>query len=151
LRNKDFCGHLNYVSQDNCQYDGGDNNEPMQTGEWNTSGIDIIGDIASIPEADGSFDVIMCTEVFEYLPYPIPAIKEFQRLLKKDGMLIITAPFCSLTYFAPYHFSTSFNCHFYEHHLNHSSLNWLKRRLMETISNILLRKFGDLTILQKLI
>ena len=85
LRNKDFCGHLNYVSQDNCQYDGGDNNEPMQTGEWNTSGIDIIGDIASIPEADGPFDVIMCTEVFEYLPYPIPAIKEFQRLLKKMG------------------------------------------------------------------
>ena len=34
-------------------------------------------------------------------------------------MLIITVPFCSLTHFAPYHFSTGFNRHFYEHHLNH--------------------------------
>ena len=39
-------------------------------------------------------------------------------MLKKDGILIITAPFCSLTHFAPYHFNTGFNSYFYTHHLN---------------------------------
>jgi len=29
----------------------------------------------------------------------------------------MTAPFCSLTHFAPYHFSTGFNKYFYSHHL----------------------------------
>ena len=31
--------------------------------------------------------------------------------------MILTAPFCSLTHFAPYHFSTGFNRFFYTHHL----------------------------------
>ena len=56
----------------------------------------------------------MCTEVFEHIPDPIGAIKEFSRLLRPDGLLIVTAPFCSLTHFAPFHFYTGFNRFFYE-------------------------------------
>jgi len=119
LRNKKLCTHLNYVSQDFCQYDGKGDNAGLQTKSWDTLKIDIIGDITNIPEKDGAFDVILCSEVFEHLPNPIDAIKEFQRLLKKDGILIITAPFCSLTHFSPYHFSTGFNRYFYEHHLKY--------------------------------
>ena len=63
LRNKSFCKHLNYVSQDACQYDGGEDDEPMQTGEWDTSAIDIVGDIVDIPEGNESFDVVLCTKV----------------------------------------------------------------------------------------
>jgi hypothetical protein len=32
-------------------------------------------------------------------------------------MMILTAPFWSLTHQAPYHFATGFNRYFYEHHL----------------------------------
>ena len=117
LANKEFCGHLDYVSQDFCQYEGTGDNKGLQTGSWNTKKIDIIGDITNIPEADESFDVILCTEVFEHLPDPVKALEEFQRLLKKGGMLIVTAPFCSLTHFAPYHYSSGFNLYFYEYHL----------------------------------
>lgn len=59
----------------------------------------------------------MCIEVFEHIPDPISAIKEFSRLLKPGGYLVITAPFCSSTHFAPYHFYTGFNRYFYEKHL----------------------------------
>jgi len=59
----------------------------------------------------------MCIEVFEHLPEPILAIKEFSRLLKPDGHLILTAPFCSLTHMAPYHFYSGYNRYFYEKHL----------------------------------
>ena len=86
-------------------------------GKWDNSNLDIISDITKIPEPDASFDVILCTEVFEHLPDPISAIKEFSRLLKRGGKLIVTAPFCSLTHFAPYHFYTGFNRYFYEKHL----------------------------------
>jgi len=117
LQYKKFCSHLNYVSQDFAQYNGIGNNIGIQMQTWDNSKLDIISDITKIPEADNSFDAIMCIEVFEHIPTPIEAIKEFARLLKKGGTLIITAPFCSLTHFAPYHFYSGFNKYFYEKHL----------------------------------
>ena len=117
LRFKPFCSHLEYVSQDFAQYDGKGNGSGLQVGEWNCSRLDIVSDITDIPEPDESFDAIMCIEVFEHLPDPIKAIKEFARLLCKGGQLIITAPFWSMTHFAPCHFQSGFNRYYYEHHL----------------------------------
>lgn len=117
LKYKSLCLHLNYVSQDFAQYDGKGDNKGLQTGSWDQSKLDIISDITSIPEPNESFDAIMCIEVFEHLPEPIEAIKEFSRLLKPGGHLILTAPFCSLTHFAPYHFYSGFNRYFYQEHL----------------------------------
>ncbi|MBM2840618.1 MAG: methyltransferase protein [Bacteroidetes bacterium] len=114
---REFCAHLHYVSQDFGEYDPRKNASSLQMPSWDYGKLDYICDIASIPEADASFDAIMCTEVFEHLPDPLPALKEFSRLLKDGGTLILTAPFCSLTHFAPFHFSTGFNRYWYEHHL----------------------------------
>ena len=119
---KKYCSHLDYVAQDFGQYDGSGDNSALQTGSWDQSKLDIISDITSIPELDNSFDAILCTEVFEHLPDPLAAIAEFSRLLKRGGKLIITAPFCSLTHFAPYHFASGFNRYFYETHLPSNGL-----------------------------
>jgi ubiquinone/menaquinone biosynthesis C-methylase UbiE len=114
---KRFCGHLQYVAQDFAQYDGRGDGIGLQTGVWDQRGLDIVSDITSIPEPDQSFDAIMCTEVFEHIPHPVAALAEFGRLLKPGGYLVITAPFCSLTHFAPYHYYTGFSRYFYEHFL----------------------------------
>jgi ubiquinone/menaquinone biosynthesis C-methylase UbiE len=114
---KIFCTRLDYVSQDFAQYDGKGDGAGLQTEKWDQSELDIISDITTIPESDSSFDAIMCIEVFEHLPEPLKAIREFARLLKPDGHLILTAPFCSLTHFAPYHFYTGYNRYFYMTHL----------------------------------
>lgn len=117
LQYKKYCTHLNYVAQDFGQYDGQGDNSGLQMQKWDQSKLDIVSDICSIPEPDASFDAIMCIEVFEHLPNPVAAIKEFKRLLRSGGYLVITAPFCSLTHFAPYHFSTGFNRYFYQKNL----------------------------------
>ena len=117
LAQSKYCTHLNYVSQDFGQYNGSGDSKGLQTKKWDNTKLDIISDITKIPEPDSSFDAIMCVEVFEHLPDPISAIKEFSRLLKTNGSLVLTAPFCSLTHFAPYHFYTGFNRYFYEKHL----------------------------------
>ena len=113
-RYKPYCSHLDYVSQDFNQYTGTGDGKGIQTGKWDTSRIDIVSDITNIPEPDASFDVILCTEVFEHIFSPSDAVREFSRLLVKGGKLILTAPFCSLTHFAPYHFATGFNRYWYE-------------------------------------
>jgi SAM-dependent methyltransferase len=116
LQYKKFCEHLEYVSQDFCQYEGSGDGRGLQMGGWDTSKIDIVCDITNIPEKDSSFDAILCTEVFEHIPEPLVALKEFSRLLKPGGKLILTAPFGSLVHFAPYHFNTGFSKYWYEHH-----------------------------------
>jgi SAM-dependent methyltransferase len=117
LRNKPLCAHLVYVSQDVCQYEGTGDAQGLQTGTWDTSKIDLVCDIVNIPEPEASFDVILCSEVFEHLADALTALNEFARLLKPGGKLILTAPFSSLVHFAPYHYATGFSRYWYEYHL----------------------------------
>jgi ubiquinone/menaquinone biosynthesis C-methylase UbiE len=88
--------------------------------------LDIISDITKIPVKKSSFDAIMCTKVFEHIINPELAVKEFSRIIKKNGYLLITAPFCSLTHFAPYHFSTGFNKYYYQEVLSKNGFKILE-------------------------
>jgi ubiquinone/menaquinone biosynthesis C-methylase UbiE len=45
-----------------------------------------------IPQADGVFDIVICQEGIEHLPNPFHALGEMNRVLKKNGLLIITTP-----------------------------------------------------------
>lgn len=126
-KHEEFCSHLKYVSQDFCEYDGKGNEVGLQRGKKEAIDIDIISDITSIPEPDSSFDIILCTGVFEHIPDPIAAIKEFNRLLCSGGFLILTAPFCSLTHYAPYHYYSGFNRYFYEKFLPENDFKILSK------------------------
>lgn len=125
-RYRKFCEHLDYVSQDFGEYDGQGDCGGLQTGEFDYGRLDIVSDISSIPQPDSSFDALMCVEVLEHLPYPDRAIKEFSRLVKPNGHLILTAPFCSLTHFSPYHFVTGFNKYWYERHLTENGFKIIR-------------------------
>lgn len=120
LKNRQHCRHLDYVSQDFCQYQGergGAPEEGLQSKSWNTSRIDLVSDITSIPASDASFDAILCSEVLEHVPEPTHALDEFARLLKPGGILILTAPFASNVHMAPYHYCSGFSKYWYEYHL----------------------------------
>ena len=117
LRNKHLCNHLNYLSQDVCEYEGVGDSQGLQMGRWDTSQIDLVCDIVNIPKPDDCLDAILCSEVLEHLPDALKALDEFTRLLRPGGKLILTAPFASLVHFAPYHYSTGFSRYWYEHHL----------------------------------
>lgn len=52
----------------------------------------IPGDAESIPFADNTFDVVICTEVIEHLLDPQKTISEFYRVLKPNGTLLLSTP-----------------------------------------------------------
>jgi ubiquinone/menaquinone biosynthesis C-methylase UbiE len=116
LKNRKYCTHLDYVSQDFGQYKGS-KKDGLHNKKWDTSEIDIVSDICKIPQADASFDAILCSEVLEHVPDPIKVLDEFHRLLKLGGKLIITAPFSSNVHMAPYYYYSGFSKYWYEHHL----------------------------------
>lgn len=114
---KAYCSHLKYIAQDFGQYVPGEISTGIQRTEWDYTGIDITCDIIDIPLDNKSVDVILCTEVFEHLKNPILALKEFSRVLRVNGTLILTAPFCCLTHMAPYFYYNGFSEYWYKEHL----------------------------------
>lgn len=60
---------------------------------------DIIADVRNLPFKEKSFDVVLCAEVLEHIPYQnfSKALKEIYRVTSNSA--IITLPHFSLTYF----------------------------------------------------
>jgi ubiquinone/menaquinone biosynthesis C-methylase UbiE len=55
--------------------------------------IDVVGDVLKTSFPEGSFDTIISTQVLEHVEKPWMMVKEIKRILKKDGICILTAPF----------------------------------------------------------
>jgi len=60
--------------------------------------IDVVGNALNAPFKDETFDTVISTQVLEHIEKPWIMIGEIYRILKKDGICILTAPFL-----APYH------------------------------------------------
>lgn len=46
----------------------------------------------ALPFRDGQFDLVICTQVLEYLPEPARALEEIRRVLRTGGSALISAP-----------------------------------------------------------
>lgn len=58
----------------------------------NGKDVEIIGDVCHLPFRENMADVIICTDVLEHVLNTEKAIMEMNRVLKKDGYLILTSP-----------------------------------------------------------
>jgi SAM-dependent methyltransferase len=124
-RYRPHCAHLSYRAQDFGQYTVAERPMLGQKTEEETypyGALDYVSDIWNIPEKDGTFDAILCTEVLEHLPYPIETIREFGRLLKPGGVLILTAPSNCLRHMDPIFFSSGFSDRWFERILPENNL-----------------------------
>lgn len=101
---KPLFAHCDYKAQDFARYSG----EEHKYGE-----LDYVCDITEIPVSGGSFDYVLCTEVFEHLPCPDLAVREFCRILRGRGTLLLTAPLNARLHMEPYHYYGGFTPHWY--------------------------------------
>jgi SAM-dependent methyltransferase len=108
-----FFEHCDYRAQDFAQ-------EPGTIGRYTE--LDYVSDLTAIPVPDGSFDVILCTEVLEHVPEPCLAIKEMARIVRPGGRVLITAPLGSILHQEPFHFYGGFTPHWYERFLTAEGL-----------------------------
>jgi len=115
-RYRSYARHLAYTSQDFGAYKGGEVFADRKTPDWDSSRCDLLCDITEIPVPTGSFEAVLCTEVFEHLPDPQKALAELTRVLAPGGTMLLTAPFRSLYHQEPYFFTSGFSTYWYEHH-----------------------------------
>jgi SAM-dependent methyltransferase len=107
------CSHLQYFGQDFGGYDGVGDEEGLAIEGYKYGNLAYRCDIWAIPERNDTFDVVLCTEVLEHIPYPNETIKELVRLTKPGGMLIVTAPFFSIPHMTPYFFISGYHENWY--------------------------------------
>jgi ubiquinone/menaquinone biosynthesis C-methylase UbiE len=140
---KHACAHLDYVSQDFAQYQGGGDGKGLQCQTWDVSKIDIVCDITDIPEPRQSFDIILCSEVLDHVPEPAEAVRELNRLLKPGGVFLLTESFCGLTNQSPYFFYTGLSQYWYKEHLkgyevqiqyNGNYYEWMAQEIRRMVS-----------------
>jgi SAM-dependent methyltransferase len=54
--------------------------------------INVIGTAEQLPFGDGVFDLVVCTQVLEYIENPRAVIAEMRRSLKPGGFLLLSVP-----------------------------------------------------------
>lgn len=54
-----------------------------------------LADIEKLPFKNNEFTTVVCTEVIEHQPDPIPTLNEFKRVLRKNGVIIGSVPSAS--------------------------------------------------------
>jgi SAM-dependent methyltransferase len=67
--------------------------------------LDMVFDVTKpFPVKSNSYDSLFCHSVLEHTPEPWKAFDEFHRILKKNGVLLISVPFIFYVHGAPYDF-----------------------------------------------
>lgn len=68
------------------------------------SAPDFLGDACQIPIGTGTVDIVFATQVIEHVPEPHEMLKEFKRVLKPNGALILSGPMFWPLHEEPYDF-----------------------------------------------
>ena len=121
-----YCAHLEYYGQDLGKYTFPDRKMINEIGikkKFEYGELNYVGNIWEIEEKDAFFDVILCTEVLEHIPYPNETLAEFSRLLKPGGKLILTAPSNCLRHFDPYFIYSGFSDRWHEKFLMDNNMD----------------------------
>jgi len=58
----------------------------------------------NIPRPDAGYDAIINTQVLEHVPDPLAVLKEFHRVLKPGGILLLSVPLTAPLHGEPWHF-----------------------------------------------
>lgn len=55
-----------------------------------SSHVDVVGSAEELPFEDATFDCVICTQVLQYVNSPALAVREMHRVLRTDGMLLLS-------------------------------------------------------------
>ncbi len=72
--------------------------------------LDIQGDVAQLPFEDESIDTVFCAQVLEHVPQPWQVMREFARVLRPGGRLLLTVPHLAYLHGLPHDYFRYTHC-----------------------------------------
>jgi SAM-dependent methyltransferase len=90
-------------------------------GSWDYGKLDGRADLERLPHADGTFDLVLCTETLEHVARPARVLAELARVLKPGGALALSVPFLHPVHQAPHDYFR-YTPHGLEHLLREAGL-----------------------------
>jgi len=63
----------------------------VHDGDW----LDAVASAEALPFADGEFDALICIAAIHHMDYPLAALKEFSRVIRPGGKILILEPHAS--------------------------------------------------------
>ena len=67
-----------------------------------TKGVDVLGDALKLPFNDGTFELVVLSEVLEHVRSPVEVLRENFRVLKPGSNVVVTVPFMYRIHADPY-------------------------------------------------
>lgn len=67
-------------------------------------GVDFVADVSDLPFEEGSYEIVLSTQVLEHVKDPQKVVQEMARVLKPGGQLFLTTPQSSPLHNLPYNF-----------------------------------------------
>jgi SAM-dependent methyltransferase len=138
--------------------------------------IDHVCDLAAMPMADSTYDMVFSSQTMEHMPDPLRVLREFHRVLRPGGQAWLSAPFFYAEHEQPYDFYryTQFAWRYlaeqagfevkevtwlegyygtlsYQLHIASDVLRRQRRRTLGLAMLILARRFARMDIDQKLV
>ena len=84
-------------------------------------GIDHVADLQDCGLPDDAYDTVVCSQVLHHLPEPHRALAEIARVLRPEGVAVITVPHLSWLHNEPHDY-WRFTCHGVRHLLREAGL-----------------------------
>lgn len=113
--------------------------------------VDYVGNCWNVEEKSNFFDAILCTEVLEHVPYPVETIKEVSRLLKTDGLFILTIPCISIRHMDPHWFTPGFSDRWIEYHFKKNQLSIVCLNAVGSYRSIIISELFRISMNNKLL
>lgn len=120
--------------------------------------IDVFYDGKKFPFEPGSFDAVLCNQVFEHVFNPEEFLQEITQVLKKDGQLLLSVPFAWDEHEQPYDYArySSFALQFllekngFKIVSHHKCMNDI-RAVLQLLNMFLFKKLGGSNKYQRLL
>lgn len=127
--------NFDYFSHDFSKYDPNRSDVGYRESTWEYPTHNWVSDILDF-EPGRTFDLVLCTEVFEHIPDPVRAFEKLSKILSPGGHVFVSVPLISLIHQSPFYFQSGLSPFWFNF--------WAEKLKLEVVENKLVGDYTDL-------
>jgi len=135
--------NLDYFSHDFSEYSPDLAEVGYKESHWEYAPHDWVCDILDF-EPNRSFDVVICTEVFEHIPDPVRAFEKLASVISPGGHVFVSVPLISLIHQAPFYFQSGLSPFWFNYWAEKFQIEILENKVVGDYTDLIRQELGRL-------